>query len=109
MLRVPPAPTARKVSCIAASTAGPHAEIIVRAPHRDLRADAVVMRARKAAAAPLQIGEDAVASLFPQRIETTLKKRFVVHCRSRSWHIKCHCRSSKRAQKCDEVGFLEAP
>jgi hypothetical protein len=40
-----------------------HAEIVVRAPHGDFRADAVIVSAREMAAAALQIGKDAVAPL----------------------------------------------
>ena len=56
-----------------------HAEIVVRAPDRDLGADAVVEGARKAAAAPLEIGEDPVAPLGAQRIEALFEEAFVVH------------------------------
>ena|SRR6516164_2138614 len=45
----------------------PHAEIVVRAPHRHLGADPMVEGARKPPAAPLEIGEDAISSLGAQR------------------------------------------
>jgi hypothetical protein len=57
-----------------------HAEIIVRAPHRHLSADAVTIGARKAAAAPLEIGEDAIPSLGAQRVKTLFEEAFVIHC-----------------------------
>jgi hypothetical protein len=56
-----------------------HAEIVVRAPHRDLGADAVIIGARKAAAAPLEIGEDSVPPLGAQRVEALSEKTFVIH------------------------------
>ena len=61
----------------------PHAEIVVRAPHRDLGADPVIEGARKAAAAPLEIGEHAVPPLGAQRVEALFEKAFVIHCRYR--------------------------
>ena len=61
----------------------PHAEIVVRAPHRDLGADAVIEGARKAAAAPLEIGEHAIPPLGAQRIEALFEKAFVIHRRRR--------------------------
>ncbi|SRR5260370_134998 len=62
-----------------------HAEVVVRAPHGDLGADAVVEGARKAAAAPFEIGEDPVASLGMERIEARLEEIVEVHgCDSRS-------------------------
>ena len=45
-----------------------HAEIVVRAPDGDLGADPVIKGARKTAAAPLEIGKDAVAPLSAQRV-----------------------------------------
>ena len=45
-----------------------HAEIVVRAPDGDLGADPVIESAWKTAAAPLEIGEDAVAALGAQRV-----------------------------------------
>jgi len=57
----------------------PHAEIVVRAPHRDLGADAVIIGARKTAAAPLEIGKDAVAPLGAQRVEALFEEAFVIH------------------------------
>ena len=56
-----------------------HAEIVVRAPHRHLGADAVVKGARKAAAAPLEIGEGAVPPLGAQRIEALFEDALVIH------------------------------
>jgi len=56
-----------------------HAEIIVRAPDGDLGADAVVEGAREAAAAPLEIGEDAVAPLGAQRVEALTEEPLVIH------------------------------
>ena len=46
-----------------------HAEIIVGAPHGRFGADAMIVGARKAAAPPLSIGEDAIAPLAMQRFE----------------------------------------
>jgi len=46
-----------------------HAEIVVRAPDCNLGADAVIESVWKAAAAPLEIGEDAVPPLGAQRVE----------------------------------------
>src|SRR6516164_60552 len=57
----------------------PHAEIIVRAPHRDLGTDAVIKGARKAASASLEIGKDAVASLGAQRFLTLTEELFLIH------------------------------
>jgi hypothetical protein len=57
----------------------PHAEIVVRAPHRDLGADAVVEGARKAAAAPLEIGKDAITPLGVQRVEALSEEALVIH------------------------------
>ena len=83
MLRVPPAPapTARK-RLLHRRQHGrvlAHAEIVVRAPHRDLGADPVVEGAREAAAAPLEIGEDAVPPLGAQRIEALFEEALVIH------------------------------
>src|SRR5215469_11944109 len=55
-----------------------HAEIVVRAPHRDLGADAVVIGARKPAAPPLQIGEHAVPPLGAQSVEAVFEVVFVM-------------------------------
>ena len=60
-----------------------HAEIVVRAPDRDLGADAVVEGARKPAAAPLDVGKDAVASLGAQCVEAFVEEAVVIHCSSR--------------------------
>src|SRR5216684_5076803 len=57
----------------------PHAEVIVRAPHRDLGADAMIEGAREIAATPLQIGKDAVAALGMQRIHAGLEEIVEVH------------------------------
>jgi hypothetical protein len=56
-----------------------HDEIIVRAPHGDLGADPVIEGARKAAAAPLEIGEDAIPPLGAQRAEALSEKALVIH------------------------------
>ena len=56
-----------------------HAEIVVRAPYRDLGADAVIVGAREPAAAPFEIGEDAVAPLGAERVEALFEKAVVVH------------------------------
>src|SRR4051794_33924472 len=56
-----------------------HAEIIVRAPHRDLGADAVVIGAWKPPAAPLEIGKDAIPPLGAQSVEPL--PAFVIHPR----------------------------
>ena len=57
----------------------PHAEIVVRAPDGDLGADAVIEGARKAAAAPLEIGKDAISPLGAQRIEALFEEALVIH------------------------------
>jgi hypothetical protein len=36
--------------------------------------------ARKAAATPLEIGEDPISPFGPKRLEALLEERFVVHC-----------------------------
>ena len=59
----------------------PHAEIIVRAPHRDLGADAVIESAREAAAAPLEIGKDPVAALGVERVDARPEKTVEIHNR----------------------------
>jgi hypothetical protein len=56
-----------------------HAEIIIRAPNGDLGADAVVEGAREAAAAPLEIGKDAISPLGAQRIKALLEVVLVIH------------------------------
>jgi hypothetical protein len=61
----------------------PHAEIIVRAPHRHLGADAVVEGARELAAAPLQIGKNPVAPLCVEGVHALLEKAVKVHVRHR--------------------------
>jgi hypothetical protein len=78
MSRVPPALTAPRVSSIAASTAG-CAEIIVRAPHRDLGGDAMVEGARKPPAAPLEIGKQTIPPLGMQCVEALSEKALVIH------------------------------
>src|ERR1700745_206382 len=62
-----------------------HAEIIVRASRRDLGADAVFVGARKAAAAPVEIREHAVASLAPQLAELPVEKTLVIHTHPRTF------------------------
>src|ERR1700730_7874013 len=57
----------------------PHAEIVVRAPHGDLGADAVIKGAREAAAAPLEIGKDPVAPFGAQRVEALTEEALVIH------------------------------
>src|SRR6202007_3243065 len=59
------------------------AEIVVRAPHSDLGADAVVIGARKPAAAPLEIGKDAGPPVGVQRVEALLEVALVIHAGSR--------------------------
>src|SRR5215469_88879 len=56
-----------------------HAEIVVRAPHRHLGADPVIIGTREAAAAPLEIGKHTVPPLAAQHIKAQLKEAFVVH------------------------------
>ena len=56
-----------------------HAEIVVRAPHGDLAAAAMIEGAREGAGPPLQIGEYPVMALGPERIEARLEKAFVIH------------------------------
>src|ERR1700731_349793 len=57
----------------------PHAEIVVRAPHRDFGADAVIEGARETAAAPLEVGKDAIPPLGVQRTETLSEEALVIH------------------------------
>src|SRR5260370_372014 len=56
-----------------------HPEIVVRAPHRHLGADAVIERAGKQAATPLEMGEGAVAPFRAKRIKTLFEEAFVIH------------------------------
>src|ERR1700730_12949636 len=56
-----------------------HAEVVVRAPHRHLCADAVIEGARKAAAAPFEIGEDPVSPLGTKRTEALSEEALVIH------------------------------
>jgi len=56
-----------------------HAKIVVRAPDRDLGADPMIKGARKAAAAPLEVGKDALAILCMQLNEALFEEAFVVH------------------------------
>src|SRR6267154_5446407 len=56
-----------------------HAEIVVRAPNGDLGADAVIKGAREAAAAPLEVGKDAIPPFGMQRTETLSEKALVIH------------------------------
>ena len=57
----------------------PHAEIVVRAPHGDLGADAMIIGAREAAAAPLEVGKDAISPLGAQLTETRSEEALVIH------------------------------
>src|SRR5206468_7969724 len=57
----------------------PRAEVVVRAPDGDLGADPVIEGARKAAAAPLEIGEDAIPRLGAQRAEALSEEALVIH------------------------------
>src|SRR6266404_4325301 len=57
----------------------PHAEIVVRAPDRDLGTDAVIEGAREAAATPLEIGEHAIPPLGVQRTEALSEEALVIH------------------------------
>src|SRR6202035_4466465 len=57
----------------------PHAEIVVGAPDRHLVADAVLESAREEAAAPLDIGKDAIAALDAELIETLCEIGLVIH------------------------------
>src|SRR5215469_6420393 len=56
-----------------------HTEIVVRAPHGHLFPDAMVVRSREAAAAPLEIGEDAIASLATKLTDALGEEILVVH------------------------------
>src|SRR5262249_53657448 len=56
-----------------------HAEISVRAPNRDLGADAVVEGTWKAATATLEIGKGAIPALGVQRTETLSEEGLVIH------------------------------
>jgi hypothetical protein len=78
---------------------------VLGAPDGDLGADPVVEGARKAAAAPLEIGEDPVSPLATQRIEALFEVAFVIH---RPWAPSTQRRQmgSKRAQKGNEIGLL---
>jgi len=83
MLRVPPAPapSAHNACSTAAKYGGvlPHAKVIVRAPHGDLGADAMIIGPRKTPAAPLEIREHAVPPLGAQRVEALFEEGFVIH------------------------------
>src|SRR6266568_9347972 len=57
----------------------PHAEIVVRAPHRDLGADAMIEGAREAPATPFEIGKDTIPSLGVQCTEAPSEKALVIH------------------------------
>jgi hypothetical protein len=61
--------------CFEDRRALPHAEIVVRAPDGDFGTDAVIEGPRKAAATPLEIGKEAIASFAPQLTELPLAKR----------------------------------
>jgi hypothetical protein len=56
-----------------------HPEIVVRAPHRHLASDAVIERAGKQAATPLEMGEGAVAPFRAKLIKTLFEEAFVIH------------------------------
>src|SRR5438552_11390762 len=56
-----------------------HPEIVVRAPHRHLASDAVIERAGKRAATPLEMGEGAVVSFRAKLIKTLSEEVFVIH------------------------------
>jgi hypothetical protein len=61
-----------------------HAEIVVGAPDGDLCPDPMIEGARKAAAAPLEIGQDAIPSLGTQRVEALFEKGLVIYA-GRCW------------------------
>ena len=56
-----------------------HAEVVDRAPDGDLGADPVIEGARKMAAPPLGVGEDAVALLGAQPLQALSEEAFVIH------------------------------
>jgi hypothetical protein len=56
-----------------------HAEIIVRAPDRDLGPDAVIVSPREPAAAPFEVGKDTISSFGAKRVEALFEKFVVVH------------------------------
>ena len=56
-----------------------HAEVVVRAPDGDLGTDPMIEGARKTAASPLEIGEDAIPPLAAQRLDALFKEAFVIH------------------------------
>jgi len=51
-----------------------HAEIVVRAPDGDFGTDPMIKGARKMAAAPLEVGGDALAPLGARRREVLSEK-----------------------------------
>ena len=55
------------------------AEIVVRAPDGDLGADPVIKGARKLAAAPLEVGKDAVSTLGTKCVETVFEEAVELH------------------------------
>jgi len=57
----------------------PHAELVVRAPDRDLGIDVVIKGLRKPAAAALEVGENAIPALGAERIETPFEEAVEVH------------------------------
>ena len=56
----------------------PHAELVVRAPDRDLGIDAVI-KGWKPAAAALNVGENAIPAFDAERIETPFEEAVEVH------------------------------
>src|SRR6516165_9666055 len=58
-----------------------HAEIVVRAPNSYFGLNPVIIGAGKKAAAPLEIGEDAITALGTKFVEPVFEEGFVVHCR----------------------------
>src|ERR1700690_1961464 len=83
-----------------------HAEIIVRAPHGDLGAKAMIVGARKAPAPPLQIGEDTIAAFAMERVKPLLEKCVEVHGhRNRRTRAKIsHRRAGAIGRSVAEVG-----
>src|SRR6266446_1196973 len=71
-----------------------HPEIVVRAPHRDLGADAMIEGAWKLAATPLEMGEGAVAPFRAKLIKTLFEEGFVIHLVA-SFCRRCSSRRSR--------------
>src|SRR6266852_1361479 len=67
-----------------------HPEIVVRAPHRHLASDAVIERAGKRAATPLEMGEGAVAPFRAKLIKTLFKEAFVIHLVASLFAVDVH-------------------